>query len=97
MNNKTQHGYLILADISGYTPYLAGTELDHARDVLTELLELIVQHFKPLLNIAKLEGDAVFAYIPKQQVVRDETLLEMMESTYLEFRNRVEGIRRRTT
>ena len=97
MTSETQYGYLVLADISGYTSYLVGTELDHARDVLTELLELIVQRFKPLLNIAKLEGDAVFAYIPKEQIVRDETLLEMMESTYLEFRNRVEGIHRRTT
>jgi hypothetical protein len=97
MNKDTQHGYLVLADISGYTSYLAGTELDHARDVLTELLELIVQHFKPLLNIAKLEGDAVFAYVPKAKLTRDETLLEMMESTYLAFRDRVEGIRRRTT
>jgi len=97
MNNESKHGFLVLADISGYTSYLAGTELDHARDVLTELLELIVQQFKPFLNIAKLEGDAVFAYVPKAKIVRDETLLEMMESTYLAFRDRVEGIRRRTT
>jgi len=97
MTNNTEHGYLVLADISGYTSYLVGTELDHARDVLTELLELIVQRFKPLLNIAKLEGDAVFAYVPKAKIVRDETLLEMLESTYLDFRDRVEGIHRRTT
>jgi len=97
MDNETQHGYLVLADISGYTSYLVGTELDHARDVLTELLELIVQRFKPFLNIAKLEGDAVFAYVPKTRISRDETLLEMMESTYIAFRDRVEGIRRRTT
>jgi len=97
MNNETQHGYLVLADISGYTSYLAGTELTHARDILTELLELIVQRFKPLLNIVKLEGDAVFAHAPKTKILRDETLLEMMESTYLAFKDRVEGIRRRTT
>jgi len=97
MNNETHHGYLVLADISGYTSYLAGTELTHARDVLTELLELIVQRFKPLLNIVKLEGDAVFAHVPKTKILRDETLLEMIESTYLAFRDRVEGIRRRTT
>jgi len=52
MKNETQHGYLVLADISGYTPYLVGTELTHARDILTELLELIVEHFKPSLEIA---------------------------------------------
>jgi len=97
MTTETQHGYLVLADISGYTSYLVGTELEHARDVLTELLELIVRRFKPLLNIAKLEGDAVFAYVPRAKIVRDETLLEMMESTYLDFRDRVEGIHRRTT
>ena len=59
MNQQTQHGYLVLADISGYTSYLAGVELTHARDILTELLQLIVEHFKPLLFIVKLEGDAV--------------------------------------
>jgi hypothetical protein len=31
MNNKTQHGYLALADISGYTSYLASVELTRAR------------------------------------------------------------------
>ena len=97
MNKETQHGYLVLADISGYTSYLAGVELTHARDILTELLKLIVEHFKPFLSIVKLEGDAVFAHVPKAKIVRDETLLELFESTYLSFRDRVEGIRRRTT
>ena len=31
MNNETQHGYLVLADISGYTSYLVGTELTQDR------------------------------------------------------------------
>ena len=34
MNNETQHGYLVLADISGYTSYLAGTELTHTREMI---------------------------------------------------------------
>jgi len=34
MNNETQHGYLVLADISGYTSYLAGLELTHAREMI---------------------------------------------------------------
>jgi hypothetical protein len=57
----TSTGYLVLADISGYTHYLAGVELDHAHEVLTELLETIVGSFRALLTISKLEGDAVFA------------------------------------
>jgi hypothetical protein len=81
MNNETQHGYLVLADISGYTSYLAGTGLTHARDVLTEVLELIVRRYKPILNIVKLEDDAVFGYVSKTRIVRDEALLEMSEAT----------------
>ncbi len=39
MEKTTQYGYLVLADISGYTSYLAGVELDHAHEILTDLLE----------------------------------------------------------
>ncbi len=64
MDTQIQHGYLMLADISGYSAYLAGVELDHAHEILKALIELIVACLKPLLNIAELEGDAVFAYAP---------------------------------
>jgi uncharacterized protein YndB with AHSA1/START domain len=93
----TSKGYLILADISGYTSYLAGVELDHAHEVLTELLETIVGSFKALLTISKLEGDAVFAYVPAETVPRGELIFELVETTYAAFRDRVEGVRRRTT
>ncbi len=97
MEQKTQHGYLVLADISGYTSYLAGVELDHAHEILTDLLETIVGGFKTLLTIAKLEGDAVFAYVPEARVGRGETLFELIEATYVAFRDRQEAVRRRTT
>src|ERR1700682_202057 len=97
MEQKAQHGYLVLADISGYTSYLAGVELDHAQGVLTNLLETIVASFKSLLTISKLEGDAVFGYVAETQVSRGETLIEFVESSYLAFRDRQHGIRRRTT
>ena len=37
MDAATQHGYLLLADISGYTSFLVGTELDHAHEILIDL------------------------------------------------------------
>ena len=97
MEQKTQHGYLVLADISGYTSYLAGVELDHAQGVLTDLLETIVASFKSLLTISKLEGDAVFGYVSETQVSRGETLIEFVEASYMAFRDRQDGIRRGTT
>jgi Protein of unknown function (DUF2652) len=98
MTDQTrQHGYLVLADISGYTSYLAGVELDHAHEILSDLLETIVGGLKSLLTIAKLEGDAVFGYVPEARVSRGETLFEWVEATCAAFRDRQEAVRRRTT
>lgn len=90
-------GYLVLADISGYTSYLAGVELDHAQEILADLIETILRRFKPLLTIHKIEGDAVFGYLPDARLIRGETLLELVESTYCDFRERLKNVRRHTT
>jgi hypothetical protein len=97
MDTSTQHGYLVLADISGYTSYLAGVELDHAHEILTDLLDTVVRSFRSLLTIAKLEGDAVFAYTPETRVSRGETLLELVEATYVAFQDRIRSSHRHTT
>ena len=93
----TDRGYLVLADITGYTSFLSRAELDHADDILRELLSLIVGRLTAVLTLAKLEGDAVFASVPAAQLPRGETLLELIEATYVAFRDRREAVRRRTS
>jgi len=97
MAEQSRHGYLVLADISGYTSFLAKVELEHAHEILTDLLEAIVDKFKSLLTISKLEGDAVFAYVDKSSIPRGETLLELIETTYIAFRQRRDTSNRTTT
>lgn len=97
MSTTTQHGYLVLADISGYTSFVAGTELDHSHEILSDLLTTICAQVEKLLTIHKLEGDAVFAYAPEQLIARGETILELVESTYVAFRDRQTSIKRSTT
>ena len=97
MDTKTQHGYLILADISGYSSFVAKSELEHAHDILSELLELILKHITTIFTLSKLEGDAIFAYASEEKLKRGETLLELIESTYAAFQDQQEAIRRRTT
>jgi hypothetical protein len=97
MSDNTYQGYLVIGDISGYTSYVASTELAHSQAVLTELLDLLVNQIKPMLSLVKLEGDAIFAHAPEPQIQRGETLLELIETTYVAFRDRVEGILRHTT
>jgi hypothetical protein len=50
----------LIADISGYTRYLAGVELDHAQDILADLIGSVVTALRPNFALAKLEGDAAF-------------------------------------
>ncbi|MBM3126578.1 MAG: DUF2652 domain-containing protein [Chloroflexi bacterium] len=97
MSTSTQHGYLVIADISGYTSFVAKTELEHSHEILSELLELLVGRFQPTMTISKLEGDAVFAYAPEIVFARGETLIDFIESMYLAFRDKQLSMKRATT
>ena len=97
MEGKANQGFLVIGDISGYTSYVAKTELEHSQAVLTELLALIMEKFKSVLTLVKLEGDAVFAHAPRENVMRGEAVLDVVEGTYYAFRQRVEHIRHLTT
>jgi hypothetical protein len=85
-----QTGYLLLADISGYTSFVAQTEIEHAGLALSYLLETIVEKLDDLLTISKLEGDAVFAYIEADKLEDCKLLLDLIDQTYLAFRDKAE-------
>jgi len=88
MDPKIQYGYIVLADISGFTSFMEETEITHSSNILRDLMELIISHFTPTLNLAEVEGDAVFAYAPDPRISRGELLLEIIEATYAAFRDR---------
>jgi hypothetical protein len=97
MSSATQRGYLLLADISGYTSFMAGTELEHSQDILSELLELILNRLTSVLALSKLEGDAVFVYAPDSKIAQGDLLLDLIESTYSAFRDRQVNMHHSTT
>jgi len=88
MEQKTQTGYLVLADISGYTSFVAQTEIEHAHLALSLLLETIVGELKDRLTIFQLEGDAVFAYVGSDRLPEGKSLLGLIDQTYLSFRDK---------
>ena len=61
-DQRVRSGYLLLADISGYTAFLVGTELEHANAIVRELTTLVRVRLSPPMRFVKLEGDAVFCY-----------------------------------
>jgi len=97
MSVVTQHGYLLLADISGYTSFVAGTELEHSHEILSDLLGVICEKIESMMLIHKLEGDAVFAYIDEERLPNGERILDLIDSTYTAFRDKRDAMRRGTT
>ena len=57
---------LLIADIGGYTRFmkLHAVSLAHAHDIVSRLIETVIDAAKPELKLAKLEGDAAFFYLP---------------------------------
>ncbi len=89
----TQTGHLVLADISGYTAFVAETELEHSREILNELLETLVRGLAQHLRIGQIEGDAVFALGPA--VPEDPGA--WLEDCFVRFHRHLNAIKRVTT
>jgi hypothetical protein len=92
----TESACLVLTDISGYTGYLAGVELDHAQDILADLMNTIVRALKPAFRLAKLEGDAAFMYAIAEKL-DGSLLLDTIERCYFGFRRRRRDVRQMTS
>ena len=87
---------LLIADISGYTGYLADVELNHAQDILADLIGAVVSALRPNFRLSKLEGDAAFTYMPAAQI-DGSMLLDTTERCYFGFRRRRRDVSQATS
>jgi carbon monoxide dehydrogenase subunit G len=87
VTQQIQSGYLLIADISGFTSFIARNELDHGQAIVRQVLAKLVDSLTPTMRLCEVEGDAVFVYAPHAQVSRGELVAELVESTYAAFRD----------
>jgi hypothetical protein len=81
---KTESDRFVIADISGYTSFLAGVELDHAQDIIADVMDTVMRCLRPPCRLAKF---AAFFYAVTDKI--DGSLLEdAIESAYFAFRKR---------
>src|SRR6516165_4483418 len=93
---KAEAAYFAIADISGYTNFLAAVELDHAQDIIADFMDTVVKGLRPPFRLAKFEGDAAFVYAAAEKV--DGSLLQdAIEGAYFKFRRRLRDVRRAST
>ena len=93
---RTEPACLVIADIAGYSGYLAGVELDHAQDILADLVDTVVGALRPSFKLAKLEGDAAFVWVPAA-TVDGPGLRDVIERCYFAFQRRIRDIRQAST
>jgi hypothetical protein len=84
------NGFLFITDITGYTAYLNHSELEHAQDSLKSILDILIEQTKLPLLISRLEGDAIISYAPQNGFLQGQTLVDMVEKTYISFRRALE-------
>jgi hypothetical protein len=84
----TKHGFLVLADISGFTAFVTETELEHAPPIIAALLDEVIRRISPPLDIQGIEGDAVFALGVHGKVMPPASLLDVLHAGFAGFRER---------
>lgn len=91
-----ESGFLVIADLTGYTAYLSGSEIEHAPAIAGDLLETIVGRLEPPFRLTKFEGDAAFLFVEDGRA-DGSLLLDAIEAAYLAFRRRLRSIDQATS
>jgi hypothetical protein len=88
MERTAERGFLVLADISGFTAFVTGTELEHGPPIIADLLEVVIGRLAPPLEVQEVEGDAVFAVGLDRAIVPAAALLDVVGDAYVAFKAR---------
>ena len=93
----SESGFIVMADITGYTVYLNESELDHAQESVVAILDVIVGSTDAPLTLSRVVGDAVVSYVFDGNILNKQTLIEEIESIYVVFRRALEQMVLNTT
>ena len=93
---ETERVCLLLADLSGYTAYMANSEPEHAPALAGDLVETVVRQLRPVFRLAKLEGDAAFL-VASLERLDGPMLLDAIDAAYDAFRRRLQSVSSATT
>src|SRR5438552_10846107 len=88
-----QEGALVLADISGYSKFVAQTEVDHSWSILHELLYTMVLSVQGRMDVSQVEGDAILFI----SGISTPDVIAALERTFIDFHNRLLDIQNVST
>jgi len=82
--NSMSKSLLFLPDISGFTEFIQNTEVEHSQHVISELLETLINANSIDLQLAEIEGDALFFYL-EEEIPTMEALLNQVQNMFTAF------------
>src|SRR3954470_10058918 len=88
-----QEGALVLADISGYSKFIAQTEVDHSWSILHELLDTMVRSMEGRMDVSQVEGDAILFVTG----ITTTDVIKAVDSTFVAFHRRLRDMQAVTT
>lgn len=84
----SKNAILFIPDISGFTEFVHHTDISHSRHIISELLEILIDSNIMGLELAEIEGDALFLYKLEDQV-DIITIKRQIEVMYLAFHKHI--------
>ena len=88
MNTTERQVVFFIADMSGYTKFMFSNdkEIAHSQIIIRELLATLLEEVNPPLLLNKIEGDAIFLYVIKDDLKQSsETVSKNLVSTMMSF------------
>ena len=103
---ESHKGFIVLVDISGYTNFISGHNLNyseneklsqgqaHAEQIISDLLEKVIDELDGVLTINKLQGDAALFYaVADNRNDVSNKILKKLQTSFEVFNKRLEEIK----
>jgi class 3 adenylate cyclase len=94
MQAEERNVHLVIADISGFTRFIWAhrESVAHAQVLVNDLLGALLERIEPPVEVAKLEGDAVFFYAGASDPAEEARLAETVQGLFEAFRIRQQAL-----
>lgn len=75
---------IFIPDISGFTKFITECNLNHSKQIIFNLIDIILESNQIGLELSEIEGDAVLFYLKGKAPERD-VLVKQAEKTFIDF------------
>ena len=102
---ENHKGFIVLVDISGYTNFVSGHNINyaennklsrgqaHAEHIISDLLEKVIDELDGVFTINKLQGDAALFYaIPDDPNELSEVIIQKLQTSFKIFNQHINDI-----